>query len=53
MSITPFLRHQAFDPETIEAMAKAFVSTREALGLSDREDRMTVSTQRVNERKQT
>ena len=25
--ITPFLRDQAFDPETVEAMAKAFVTT--------------------------
>ena len=41
MPITPFLRNQAFDPETIEVMGKAFVVTCEALGLSDRDDAMT------------
>ncbi len=41
MPITPFLRNQAFDPETIEVMGKAFVLTREALGLSARSDAMT------------
>ncbi len=41
MPITPFLRNQAFDPETVEAMAKAFVTTCEALGLNDRADAMT------------
>jgi hypothetical protein len=41
MPITPFLRNQAFDPETVEAMAKAFVITCEALGLTDRTDAMT------------
>jgi hypothetical protein len=41
MPITPFLRGQAFDPETIEVMSKAFVTTCEALGLSDRNDAMT------------
>jgi hypothetical protein len=39
--ITPFLRGQAFDPETVEAMGKAFVTTCESLGLSDRDDAMT------------
>jgi hypothetical protein len=39
--ITPFLRNQAFDPETVEAMGNAFVTTCEALGLSDRTDAMT------------
>ena len=39
--ITPFLRGQAFDPETVEAMAKAFVTTCAALGLSNRDDAMT------------
>jgi hypothetical protein len=34
--ITPYLRGQAFDPATIEAMEKAFVTTCEALGLGDR-----------------
>ena len=41
MPITPFLRNQAFDPETIEVMGKAFVLTCEALGLSDRTDART------------
>jgi hypothetical protein len=41
MPITPFLRTQAFDPETIEVMGKAFVITRETLGLSDTDDAMT------------
>lgn len=41
MPITPFLRGQAFDPEAVEAMGKAFVTTCEALGLSDRDDAMT------------
>jgi hypothetical protein len=40
-SITPFLRNQAFDPETVEVMGKAFVTTCEALGLTDRTDAMT------------
>ena len=40
MPITPFLRKQAFDPETVEAMGKAFVTTCEALGLTDRTDAM-------------
>ena len=38
MPITPFLNGQAFDPDTVEAMGKAFVSTCEALGLNDRTD---------------
>jgi hypothetical protein len=37
--ITPFLQGQAFDPELITAMGKAFDATCEALGLSDRGDR--------------
>ena len=41
MPITPFLRKQAFDLETVEAMGKAFVTTCEALGLTDRTDAMT------------
>ena len=40
-SITPFLRDAAFDPETVEAMAKAFATTCKALGLSNRDDAMT------------
>jgi hypothetical protein len=40
--ITPFLRGQAFDPEIVEAMGKAFVTTCETIGLSDnRDDAMT------------
>ena len=39
--ITPFLQNQAFDPETVQAMANALVTTCEALGLSDRDDAMT------------
>jgi hypothetical protein len=39
--ITPILQGQAFDPETVEAMGKAFVTTCKALGLSDRGDAMT------------
>ena len=38
MPITPFLRGQAFDPETVEVMGKAFVMTCEALGLHNRTD---------------
>ena len=41
--ITPFLRGQAFDPETVEAMATAFVTTCDALGLSNRDDEITKS----------
>ena len=41
MPIRPFLAGQAFDPEMVEAMGKAFVATCEALGLSDRSDAMT------------
>jgi hypothetical protein len=40
-SITPLLRNQAFDPETVEAMGKAFTTTCKALGLSNRDDGMT------------
>jgi methylmalonyl-CoA mutase cobalamin-binding subunit len=39
--ITPFLRDQAFDPETVEAMGEAFDTTCKALGLSNRNDGMT------------
>jgi hypothetical protein len=39
--IIPFLRGQAFDPETVEAIRKALVTTCETLGLSDRSDAMT------------
>jgi hypothetical protein len=40
MPITPFVRNQAFDPETVEVMGKAFATTCEALGLTDRADDM-------------
>jgi hypothetical protein len=40
-SITPFLRNQAFDPETVEAMGTAFATTCKALGLCNRDDGMT------------
>jgi hypothetical protein len=39
--IIPFLSGQAFDPETVEAMGQAVVTTCESLGLSDRNDAMT------------
>ncbi len=39
--ITPFLRNQAFEPETVEAMEKAFATTCKALGLCNRDDAMT------------
>lgn len=39
--ITPFLRDQAFDPETVAAMGKSFATTCKALGLSNRDDAMT------------
>jgi hypothetical protein len=35
------LRGQAFDPETIEAMGKAFVTTCENLGLSEQDNALT------------
>jgi hypothetical protein len=41
MPITPFLRGQPFDPESVEAMGKAFIAICEALGLTDRADAMT------------
>ena len=47
MPITPFLRGQAFDPETVEVMGKAFVLTREALGLSDRTDARTLVAEKI------
>ena len=39
--ITPFLRDQAFDPETVEAMGTAFVTACSELGLSNRDDALT------------
>ncbi len=41
MPITPFLRHQAFDPETIEVMSAVFVKACASLGLADRTDPIT------------
>jgi hypothetical protein len=41
MPITPFLRNQAFTPEQIEAMSLAFTNACNALGLSDRTDKLT------------
>ena len=41
LPITPFLEGQAFDPELVEAMGAAFVSTCDALGLTDRTDAIT------------
>jgi hypothetical protein len=38
MPITPFLRNQAFDPETVVAMSEAFQGACQALGLTDRND---------------
>lgn len=38
MPITPFLRNQAFDPETVVAMSEAFQSACQVLGLADRND---------------
>ena len=40
---TPFLQGQAFDPETVQAMASALVMTCEALGLRNRDYAMTLS----------
>jgi elongation factor P hydroxylase len=40
MMIRPFLHGQAFDPEVLEAMEFAFVTTCDALALSDRVDGM-------------
>ncbi len=41
MPVTPFLKGQAFDPELVEAMGAAFVSTCDALGFADRTDPIT------------
>jgi hypothetical protein len=37
---TPFLRNEAFDPKTVEAMSQAFAEVRRALELSDAADQM-------------
>jgi hypothetical protein len=39
--ITPFLRGRAFDPETIEVMSEAFKEVCRAIGLKERDDKMT------------
>ena len=39
--IIPLLQGQAFDPETVQAMANALVATCEALGFSNRDDAIT------------
>ncbi len=41
MSVAPFLRHQPFDPETIETISAAFGKICAELRLSLREDRLT------------
>lgn len=41
MPITPFLRGQAFDPDTLKTMGEAFTQACERLGLKDRNDRLT------------
>ena len=38
MPITPYLAHQAFDPEVIETMSAAFVATCDALHLKVGDD---------------
>jgi hypothetical protein len=41
MPITPYLPHQAFEPETIETMSAAFVAACEALHLKVGDDPAT------------
>ena len=41
MTITPYLAHQAFEPETIETMSAAFVAVCEALHLKVGDDPTT------------
>jgi hypothetical protein len=41
MPITPYLAHQAFEPETIETMSAAFVAACEALHLKVGDDPAT------------
>jgi hypothetical protein len=41
VSIIPFLKGQAFDPELVNAMAVAFSKTCDALGLAERTDPIT------------
>jgi hypothetical protein len=39
--ITPFLYNQAFEPEALENISAAFAEARNALGLRDRDDKLT------------
>jgi hypothetical protein len=41
VTIIPFLKGQAFDPELVEAMGAAFSKTCDALGSADRTDPIT------------
>jgi hypothetical protein len=41
MPITPYLREQAFDPETLKNMGDAFAQACRQLGLSERSDQLT------------
>jgi hypothetical protein len=41
VSIAPFLSRQAFDPEAIQILSKAYESICSQLGLSDRADQLT------------
>ena len=41
MHMTPFLRNQAFDPEASNNISDAFAEVRKALGLNDRDDKLT------------
>ena len=41
MAITSFLRDQAFEPETVETMARAFAQICEDLGVTERTDPLT------------
>jgi hypothetical protein len=38
MLITPYLRDEAFDPETTKAMSRAFLAVCRTLGLANRDD---------------
>ncbi len=48
-SIVPFLRGQAFDPDAIEIMGKAFVTTCETLGLSEHDALAQIVAQKIIE----
>lgn len=41
MPITPFLRGQAFGPETLKTMGEAFTDACREIGLTERDDKMT------------